>query len=160
MYLKIIEDYQNVISGSNCSDVILGLSEIVRDLMCTYKKEIDNEIQERKKNQQIEIYISHLRETERILLSELESERDMVTVSDRNIREELENVRSQINQAIWPTHTHQDEIAFLRGDIELLASYSEKLDARIDNQNEIIEDLTIKQKILTDNVNILDKKLV
>lgn len=164
MYLKLIEDYQHVISNSECPSVILGLSETVRDLLATYKREIDEELQERRRLQQSETYIGHLRETERNLLADLEAEKDMVTVGDTTgtyeVREKLAAVRSQIDQAIWPTHTVHEEIAFLRGDLEVLASYAEKLDTRIDNQNERIEELSIRHKILEDSVNILDKKMV
>lgn len=121
MYCKLIEDYQHVIANSDDPSVILGLSDIVRDLLATYKVEIDREIQERKRLQQSETYISHLRETERNILVDLEAERDMVTIGDsRNLQGELEAVRSRIDQAIWPTHTAQEEIAFLRGDWNFL----------------------------------------
>lgn len=165
MYLQIIEDYQRVITNPTSSpEIILGLSDKVRDMLETYRREINHEIYERKQAQQLETYIARLREHEQALVVELEASRDeeMVTIGcNQNERLSiLESIRSQIDQAVWPKPDHSEDVEILRADLELLASYCEKLDQRIDHQNEKIEDLSIRFRMLSDTINDLDKKLV
>lgn len=161
MYTSIIEDYQRVITNPlTPPEVVMGLSETVRCLLADYRREIDKELAERRHSQQLEAYILRLREHEQSLLEEL---RDDEMINPSGFGEKaalLESLRSQIDQAVWPSPAPESEIAALRGDLEVLASYSEKLDTRIDNQNEIIEDLSIRLRMANDQINELQKKTV